>query len=68
MYWFAHSQQIAEAFWCVMGAHKTLRLKTKLGKKQRQNRTLPYWARARTGNRIRYNAKRRHWRRTKLKF
>nr|CDS23607.1 60S ribosomal protein L39 [Echinococcus granulosus] len=51
-----------------MGAHKTLRLKTKLGKKQKQNRTLPYWACARTGSRIRYNAKRRHWRRTKLKL
>ncbi|OON17425.1 hypothetical protein CRM22_002325 [Opisthorchis felineus] len=51
-----------------MGSHKTLRMKTKLGKKQKQNRTLPHWTRLRTGNKIRYNAKRRHWRRTKLKL
>ncbi|VDO10550.1 unnamed protein product [Rodentolepis nana] len=42
----------------VGGAHKTLRFKTKLGKKQKQNRTLPYWVRQRTDNKIRYNAKR----------
>nr|CAX82571.1 Ribosomal protein L39 [Schistosoma japonicum]CAX82600.1 Ribosomal protein L39 [Schistosoma japonicum]CAX82603.1 Ribosomal protein L39 [Schistosoma japonicum]CAX82632.1 Ribosomal protein L39 [Schistosoma japonicum] len=51
-----------------MGSHKTLRFKTKLGKKLKQNRTLPYWVRLKTGNRIKYNAKRRHWRRTKLKL
>ncbi|KER34331.1 hypothetical protein T265_00172 [Opisthorchis viverrini] len=51
-----------------LGSHKTLRMKTKLGKKQKQNRTLPHWTRLRTGNKIRYNAKRRHWRRTKLKL
>ncbi|KAA0183450.1 Large subunit ribosomal protein L39, partial [Fasciolopsis buskii] len=47
-------------------SHKTWRIKTKLGKKQKQNRTLPYWTRLRTGNKIKYNGKRRHWRRTKL--
>uniref|UniRef100_A0A146MGB3 Large ribosomal subunit protein eL39 n=1 Tax=Schistosoma mansoni TaxID=6183 RepID=A0A146MGB3_SCHMA len=36
--------------------------------KLKQNRTLPYWVRLKTGNRIKYNAKRRHWRRTKLKL
>lgn len=29
-------------------------------------RPIPPWIRFRTGNTIRYNAKRRHWRRTKL--
>lgn len=48
------------------GAHKSLRDKKILGKAMRQNRPLPHWIRMRTGNTIRYNAKRRHWRRTKL--
>ena len=30
------------------------------------NRPLPHWIRLRTGNKIRYNAKRTHWKRTKL--
>jgi large subunit ribosomal protein L39e len=51
-----------------MGAHKTLLMKKRLGKKQRQNRPLPNWYRYKTDNNIRYNAKRRHWRRTKLKI
>ncbi|CAG8641619.1 7832_t:CDS:2 [Cetraspora pellucida] len=41
-------------------------IKRVLGKKQKQNRPIPQWIRLRTGNTIRYNAKRRHWRRTKL--
>ncbi|CAN6208467.1 unnamed protein product, partial [Urochloa humidicola] len=51
-----------------MPSHKTFRIKKKLAKKQRQNRPIPYWIRMRTDNTIRYNAKRRHWRRTKLGF
>ncbi|EFJ12035.1 hypothetical protein SELMODRAFT_125075, partial [Selaginella moellendorffii] len=47
-------------------SHKTFRIKQKLGKKLRQNRPIPHWIRMRTDNTIRYNAKRRHWRRTKL--
>ncbi|XP_018720186.2 60S ribosomal protein L39-1-like [Eucalyptus grandis] len=31
-------------------------------------RPIPHWIRMRTDNTIRYNAKRRHWRRTKLGF
>lgn len=27
---------------------------------------IPQWIRMKTGNKIRYNSKRRHWRRTKL--
>ena len=51
-----------------MGAHKSFRIKMKLAKKQKQNRPVPQWVRMKTGNTIRYNAKRRHWRRTKLKM
>ncbi|KAG7024013.1 60S ribosomal protein L39-1, partial [Cucurbita argyrosperma subsp. argyrosperma] len=49
-------------------SHKTFIIKKKLAKKMRQNRPIPHWIRLRTDNTIRYNAKRRHWRRTKLGF
>ncbi|KAF8933178.1 60S ribosomal protein L39 [Dissophora ornata] len=49
-----------------MPSNKSFIIKRKLGKKQKQNRPLPNWCRMRTDNKIRYNAKRRHWRRTKL--
>ncbi|EFB25950.1 hypothetical protein PANDA_021515, partial [Ailuropoda melanoleuca] len=32
----------------------------------KQNRPIPQWIWMKTGNKIRYNSKRRHWRRTKL--
>jgi ribosomal protein L39E len=51
-----------------MGSNKTLTRKLHYAKKARQNRPIPYWVRFQTGSTIRYNAKRRHWRRTKLKF
>ena len=51
-----------------MGSIKTFRKKTRMAKKIKQNRPLPNWIRYRTDNTIRYNARRRHWRRTKLKF
>ncbi|XP_046394454.1 60S ribosomal protein L39 [Ischnura elegans] len=51
-----------------MSAHKTFKIKQKLAKKLKQNRPIPQWIRMRTGNTIRYNSKRRHWRRTKLKL
>ena len=51
-----------------MAAKKTFIIKRKLAKKAKQNRPIPQWIRMRTGNTIRYNAKRRHWRRTKLKL
>jgi len=47
-------------------SQKTFKIKKILGKKQKQNRPIPQWIRMKTGNTIRYNAKRRHWRRTKL--
>ncbi|VVC35975.1 Ribosomal protein L39e domain,Ribosomal protein L39e, conserved site,Ribosomal protein L39e [Cinara cedri] len=51
-----------------MSSKKTFKIKQKLAKKMKQNRPIPQWIRMRTGNTIRYNAKRRHWRRTKLKL
>ncbi|EDO06430.1 putative 60S ribosomal protein L39-1 [Babesia bovis T2Bo] len=50
-----------------MGAIKSTSLKKHLAKKMRQNRPLPHWFRLKTDTKIRYNAKRRFWRRTKLK-
>ena len=47
-------------------SQKRFRVKQILAKKAKQNRPIPQWIRLRTDNRIRYNAKRRHWRRTKL--
>nr|GEU64237.1 Ty3/gypsy retrotransposon protein [Tanacetum cinerariifolium] len=52
----------------IMPSHKSFMIKKKLAKKMRQNRPIPHWIRMRTDNTIRYNAKRRHWRRTKLGF
>ncbi|XP_024995607.1 60S ribosomal protein L39-2-like [Cynara cardunculus var. scolymus] len=43
-------------------------IKKKLAKKMSQNMPIPNWIRMTTGNKIRYNAKHRHWRRTKLGF
>jgi large subunit ribosomal protein L39e len=47
-------------------SQKTFLTKRTLAKKQRQNRPLPQWIRMRTDNTIKWNARRRHWRRTKL--
>uniref|UniRef100_A0A2R9A1G6 Ribosomal protein L39 n=1 Tax=Pan paniscus TaxID=9597 RepID=A0A2R9A1G6_PANPA len=49
-----------------MSSHKTFRSKRFLAKKIKQNRPIPPWIRMKTGNKIRHNSKRRHWRRTKL--
>ncbi|OIW33334.1 hypothetical protein CONLIGDRAFT_677130 [Coniochaeta ligniaria NRRL 30616] len=47
-------------------SHKTFKTKQKLAKAQKQNRPIPQWIRLRTNNTIRYNAKRRNWRKTRL--
>nr|ODN76421.1 60S ribosomal protein L39 [Cryptococcus depauperatus CBS 7841] len=59
---------LGEAIDCsIIGpSQKTFIIKQKLAKKARQNRPLPQWYRLKTDNKIQYNAKRRHWRRTKL--
>ena len=51
-----------------MGSNKSFNKKVKIVKKIKSNRPLPNWIRYRTDNTIRYNAKRRHWRRTKIGF
>ncbi|CAM8943803.1 unnamed protein product [Rhodiola kirilowii] len=51
-----------------MTSHKTFIIKKNLAKKMRPNRPIPHCIRMRTNNTIRYNAKRMHWRRTKLGF
>ncbi|XP_038187300.2 60S ribosomal protein L39-like [Arvicola amphibius] len=47
-----------------VSSHKTFRIKQFLAK--RANHPVPQWIRMKTGNKIRFNSKRRHWRRTKL--
>ncbi|XP_049624680.1 60S ribosomal protein L39-like [Suncus etruscus] len=51
-----------------MSSHKTFRIKWFLTKKQKQNQAIPQWIRMKkkTSNKISYNSKRRHWRRTKV--
>ncbi|KAF5357384.1 hypothetical protein D9758_005843 [Tetrapyrgos nigripes] len=49
-----------------MPSQKTFRTKRILAKASRQNRPIPQWFRLKTDTKIQYNAKRRHWRRTKL--
>ncbi|CAN3365308.1 large ribosomal subunit protein eL39 [Diutina catenulata] len=49
-----------------MPSNKSFKTKTHLAKALKQNRPLPQWCRLKTNNSVKYNAKRRHWRRTKL--
>ncbi|XP_068401825.1 large ribosomal subunit protein eL39-like [Eschrichtius robustus] len=49
-----------------MSCHKTLRIKRFLAKKRKKNCPIPQGIRMKTGNKIRYNSKRRQWRRTSL--
>ncbi|KAG2237457.1 hypothetical protein INT48_005490, partial [Thamnidium elegans] len=49
-----------------MPSQKTFITKVKLGKAKKQNRPLPHWFRLKTDTKIRWNAKRRNWRHTKL--
>ncbi|XP_044768578.1 putative ribosomal protein eL39-like 5 [Mirounga angustirostris] len=48
-----------------MSSYKTFKVKQFLAKKQKQNRPTPQLIWMKTGNKIRYNSKRKHWRRTK---
>ncbi|XP_073905116.1 large ribosomal subunit protein eL39-like [Castor canadensis] len=47
-----------------MSSHKTFRIKRFLAKKK--NHHIPQWIKMNTGNKIRYNSERGHWRRTNL--
>ncbi|KAK4700265.1 large subunit ribosomal protein L39e, partial [Phenoliferia sp. Uapishka_3] len=51
-----------------MPSNKTFRTKVILAKANKQNRPIPQWFRLKSDTKIQYNAKRRHWRRTKLKY
>ena len=69
IYWFSFAHRISlflSPQKKKQPSQKTFKIKKILGKKQKQNRPIPQWIRMKTGNTIRYNAKRRHWRRTKL--
>ena len=69
IYWFSFAHRISlflSSQKKKQPSQKTFKIKKILGKKQKQNRPIPQWIRMKTGNTIRYNAKRRHWRRTKL--
>ncbi|XP_035303459.1 60S ribosomal protein L39-like isoform X2, partial [Cricetulus griseus] len=46
-----------------LSSHKTLRIKQFLAK---HNGPFPQWTQMKTANKIRYNFKRKHWRRMKL--
>ncbi|POY72732.1 hypothetical protein BMF94_4139 [Rhodotorula taiwanensis] len=49
-----------------MPSNKSFRTKVVLAKAAKQNRPIPQWFRLKSDSKIQYNAKRRHWRRTKL--
>ncbi|XP_059536836.1 large ribosomal subunit protein eL39-like [Myotis daubentonii] len=63
---FLHHQGALVHFSFTISSQKTFRIKRFLAKKQKLNRPIPQWIRMKTGNKIRYNSKRRFWRRTKL--
>ncbi|XP_058990091.1 putative ribosomal protein eL39-like 5 [Mustela lutreola] len=48
-----------------MFSHKTFKIKQFPAKKQKQNHPIPQWIQMKTGNKVRYNSKRQHQRRTK---
>ncbi|XP_046953397.1 60S ribosomal protein L39-like [Lynx rufus] len=49
-----------------VSSHKNFRIKRFLAKKPKQNHHIPQWIWMKTGNKIRYNSKRRHCVTTKL--
>ncbi|PHH52977.1 60S ribosomal protein L39 [Ceratocystis fimbriata CBS 114723] len=62
----SYSSHLSNENTAKMPSQKSFRTKQKLAKAQKQNRPIPQWIRLRTGNTIRYNAKRRNWRKTRL--
>ncbi|KAG9391080.1 60S ribosomal protein L39 [Carpediemonas membranifera] len=49
-----------------MGSNKTLQLKLRHASLRKMNRPVPHWYRIKTHNAIRWNNKRRHWKRSKI--
>ncbi|XP_039084015.1 60S ribosomal protein L39-like [Hyaena hyaena] len=50
----------------VVSSYMTFRVKGFLVEKKKQNHPIPQWILMKISNKIRYNPKKRHWRRTKL--
>ncbi|NP_001164725.1 60S ribosomal protein L39 [Oryctolagus cuniculus] len=48
-----------------MSSHETFRIQRFLAKRQKQNHPIPQQIQMKTSNKVRYNSKRRHWRRTR---
>ncbi|XP_032728397.1 60S ribosomal protein L39-like [Lontra canadensis] len=48
-----------------MSSYQTFRVKQFLAKKQKQNCPIPQQIEMKTGNKIRYDSKRKYWRRSK---
>ncbi|KAM5290987.1 large ribosomal subunit protein eL39-like [Glossophaga mutica] len=55
-----------DSFFFTVSSHKTFRIKRFLAKKQKQNQSIPQWIWMKTGDKIRYNSKRRHLKKAKL--
>lgn len=51
-----------------MSSNKSFRTKVKLAKAAKRNGSVPHFILAKTTNTIRWNYKRRHWRRSSLKI
>ncbi|XP_015395837.1 60S ribosomal protein L39-like [Panthera pardus] len=49
-----------------MSSYMTFRIKGFLAEKQKQTHPIPKWVSMKISDKIRYNSKKRHWRRTKL--
>ncbi|XP_077657399.1 large ribosomal subunit protein eL39-like, partial [Urocitellus parryii] len=49
-----------------VSSHKPFRINKFLTKKQKQNDSIPQWIQMETDNKIRYNSKRRQWRKINL--
>ncbi|XP_048653125.1 60S ribosomal protein L39-like [Marmota marmota marmota] len=63
---FRHSHWGACTWFSSSHSHKTFRIKAFLAKKQKQNCPITQLTHMNSGNKIRYNFKRRHYRRIKL--
>ncbi|XP_058899537.1 large ribosomal subunit protein eL39-like [Kogia breviceps] len=63
---FAYTGRIKQNLFLTRSTHKIFRIKRFLAKKQNRIVPIPQWIWMKTRNMVKYNSKRRHWRRTKL--
>ncbi|XP_030661822.1 60S ribosomal protein L39-like [Nomascus leucogenys] len=61
-----HRHHLCWTLLLAVSSHQTFGIKRFLAKKQKQNRPIPQWIQMKTGNKIRYNSQRRHWRTAEL--